>query len=80
MEERNYFKYWFKVGNCKVHCGITNDLKRREEEHKNSGKSSKCGVKRVYWLDGHIEQVGNAVTKESAMDWERENGCNENWN
>ncbi len=35
---RDTYKYWFKIGNLKVHCGITNDLVRREQEHRNSGR------------------------------------------
>ncbi len=60
MSNRNYYKYHFKVGNKIVHRGITNDLDRREEEHQQK------------WANGHITQQGNAVSKESALDWERD--------
>ena len=32
--ERDTFKYHFKVGNKIVHGGITDDLERREQEHR----------------------------------------------
>ena len=31
---RDTYKYHFKKGNKIVHTGITNDLERREQEHK----------------------------------------------
>ena len=57
---RNTYKYRFKVGNKVVHCGITNDLERRELEHKNN------------WPNGHIVQVGRITTEESARKWEEQ--------
>ena len=62
MAERDTYKYQFKVGNKVVHEGITNDLERRESEHQQR------------WPNGHIKQVGHAVTEESARDWEKERG------
>ncbi len=62
MAERDTYKYHFKVGNRIVHRGITNDLDRREHEHQDK------------WPKGHIEQVGNVVTRDSALKWEREGG------
>ncbi|MCE4564111.1 hypothetical protein INQ51_07290 [Maribellus sp. CM-23] len=76
---RDTYKYWFKVGNLKVHCGITDNLLRRESEHKNSGRYTTYNGLRYYWQNGHIVQVGNITTKEAAMEWERQNGCNKNW-
>ena len=76
---RDTYKYWFKVGNLKVHCGITDNLQRREGEHKNSGRYTIYNGKRYYWKDGHIVQEGNITTREAAMEWERKNGCNKNW-
>ena len=61
-QNRNTKKYVFKNGNKIVHGGITNDLDRREEEHKQR------------WPGGHIKQVGRATTKEAALNWEKENG------
>ncbi len=55
---RNTFKYHFKIGNKIVHSGITNDLDRRELEHKQE------------WPEGHIKQVGNRTTEDAARKWE----------
>ncbi len=77
---RDTYKYWFKIGNLKVHCGITNNLRRREIEHQNSGRYKDNNGKRYYWKDGHIVQEGNITTREAAMQWERQNDCNKNWN
>ncbi len=58
---RNIYKYHLKRGNKIIHTGITNDLERRESEHK-----QKYG-------DGvHICQVGRRTTKEAALEWESE--------
>ena len=76
---RDTYKYWFKVGNLKVHCGITDNLQRREGEHRNSGLSTTYNGKRYYWKEGHIVQEGYITTKEAAMEWERQNDCNKNW-
>ena len=61
MADRDHFKYDFKIGNRIVHTGITNNLDRREQEHK-----------QTYGQNGHITQAGLAVTKESALAWEAE--------
>lgn len=76
---RDTYKYWFKVGNLKVHCGITDNLERRERQHRNSGRYTVYNGGRYYWKDGHIVQEGNITTRAAAMEWERQNGCNENW-
>ncbi len=60
--DRDTYKYHFKQGNAIIHRGITNDIDRREAEHK-----SKCG-----WGDGHIYQVGHRTTRDKALEWERE--------
>ena len=58
---RNTYKYHFKKGNRIVHTGITNNLERREQEHKETfGKS------------GHIKQVGLRTTRDAALKWESE--------
>lgn len=75
---RNTFKYYFKVGNVIVHGGITNDLARREREHRNSGKYTLHNGGRLYWSTGHIFKVGIAVTRSSSLSWERENGFGAN--
>ena len=58
--KKNTYKYHFKVGNKIVHSGITDDLDRREQEHKQK------------WANGHIFQVGNKTIEEAAGKWERE--------
>ncbi|MBU4349376.1 hypothetical protein KJ830_05895 [bacterium] len=60
VAKRNTYKYHFKVGNKIVHSGITDDLDRREQEHKQK------------WPNGHIYQVGNKTTEEAARKWEQE--------
>ena len=59
---RDTYKYYFKLGNRIVHAGITNDLKRREQEHR-----QKWG-----WGNGHIVQVGRMTTRQAALEWEAE--------
>ena len=58
---RDTYKYHFKKGNKIVHTGITEDLERREQEHK-----------RDFGDSGHIKKVGNVTTHEAALKWERE--------
>lgn len=60
---RDTYKYYFKVTGKIVHAGITNDLARRESEHRQSKPS---------WKYGRIEQVGNVTTREAALEWEAE--------
>ena len=50
--KRDTYKYHFKRGNKIVHTGITNDPKRREQEHQQEPG----------WSKGYIKRVGNAVT------------------
>ena len=59
---RDTYKYHFKLGNRIVHTGITYDIDRREAEHQGTNG----------WGKGHIFQVGRRTTRESALDWERE--------
>jgi len=61
-KERDTYMYQFKDGNKVLHRGITNDLDRREGEHKQK------------WPEGHIKQVGRATTREAALEWERQGG------
>ena len=58
---RDTYKYHFKQGNRIVHTGITNDLGRREQEHKQN-----------YGDSGHIKKVGHATTRDAALNWEGE--------
>ena len=59
MAERDTFKYELRRGNKVVYVGITNDLVRRETEHRNEGMEFTSIVK-----------VGNATTREAAEVWE----------
>ena len=58
---RDTYKYHFKQGHRIVHTGITNDLDRREAEHKQN-----------FGGNGHILKVGRATTRDAALEWERE--------
>lgn len=59
MADRNTYKYILKDGNEIVDYGITNDLERREQEHRSEGlKFTK------------MEKVGIATTREAAGAWE----------
>jgi len=62
MSERNWYTYYFKIGNRIVHRGITQDLDRREREHQQR------------WPDGHIVQVGGPKAEDGARAWEEEQG------
>ena len=59
---RNYYRYHFIWRGKVVHRGITNDLERRQIEH------------RLRWAGGRIKQIGPAVTHETALAWERAGG------
>lgn len=56
---RDTYKYVLKRGRKRIRSGITNDLERREQEHR-----------RDYGSDVHILQVGRRTTREAARDWE----------
>lgn len=60
---RNYFTYYFKVGRKIVHKGRTDNLERREQEHKQK------------WPSGHIFKVGHRKTEEGAKKWEKKQGA-----
>jgi predicted GIY-YIG superfamily endonuclease len=62
MAERDTYKYQFKDGNKILHRGITDDLERREQEHRDT------------FGRGHITQVGRQTTRDAALEWEREGG------
>ena len=59
---RDTYKYYFKKGNRIAHGGITDDLERREQEHKQR------------WPNGHIFQVGRRTTEDAARKWEKKKG------
>ena len=53
---KNAYKYYvLKVGDKVVYRGVTNDLDRREAEH------------RVRWPDGQIESMGDEPTMKQAL-------------
>ena len=58
---RDTYKYHFKQGPRVVYAGITNDLKRREAEHREN-----------FGPDGYIVKVGRATTIGDALAWERD--------
>jgi len=56
---RSTHKYHFKKGHRIVHTGVTNNLKRREAEHRQT------------YGGGHIVKVGYVTTRDAALRWER---------
>ena len=58
--KRDTYKYHQKIKNKIVHSGITNDLERRENEHKQK------------WPSSHIKQIGRRTTKDAGLDWEKD--------
>ena len=63
MAKRDWYTYEFKKGNTILHKGITQDLERREGEHKSNLEPG-----------GHIRKVGIAKTEEGARQWEKDEG------
>jgi predicted GIY-YIG superfamily endonuclease len=61
-EKRDTYKYHFKVGKKIVYRGVTNNLERREAEH------------RKRWPNGKIHKVGIRMTRSNALDWEKHGG------
>ncbi|MCY4259923.1 MAG: hypothetical protein OXC91_06635 [Rhodobacteraceae bacterium] len=57
---RSAYKYHFKKGHRIVHTGVTNNLKRREAEHRQT------------YGGGHIAKVGSATSRDMALRWERQ--------
>lgn len=62
MAEKDTYKYQLKVGGKIVYRGVTNDLTRREQEHK------------ATWPGSQIKQIGRKTTRDAALKWEREGG------
>lgn len=58
---RDTYKYHFKKGNEIVQTGITNDIDRREYQHR----------RKKSWSDGCMTQVGHRTTYDSALEWVR---------
>ncbi len=59
---RTIHKYYVKVGNRIVHVGTTDDLERKEKEHKKT------------WPNGKIVKVGRRTTEEAAKKWKEKKG------
>lgn len=62
MDEKNTFKYHLKLGRKVIHRGITDDLTRRETEHRRDHPRSR------------IQQIGRRTTRDAALKWERMGG------
>lgn len=56
---RNTYKYELRDGNRVVYVGITNDLERREAEHRAEGMDFTS-----------IRKIGNVTTRDAAEQWE----------
>jgi len=58
-----------------LYLGVTNDLIRRINEHKNnavSGFTAKYGVERLVWFEAH-DEPGEAITREKTIKkWRRD--------
>ena len=61
MPNRDTTRYELYDGTKKVYIGVTNDLDRRTDEH----KAEPLRFSRV-------NKVGPEVTRDSALDWERD--------
>ena len=59
MANRDTYKYELRNGNRIVYVGITNNLERREAEHRNEGMQFTS-----------IAKVGNITTRDAAEAWE----------
>ena len=64
---RDTYKYQVRVGRKIVHGGITNDLLRRENEHK-----------RTFGQRAKLSKVGRKTTRDAALAWERQKGYTAN--
>lgn len=61
MANRDTFKYELRRGNRVVYVGITNDLERRESEHRNEGMDFTS-----------LTKIGNKTTRDAAGAWEED--------
>ena len=59
VEQPDSYTYELKVGGEVVLSGVTNDLDRRQDEH------------RVRWPDGRVELVDGPMTRPEALKWLR---------
>lgn len=55
---RNTYKYYFKVDNLIVYCGLTVNLKRTEIDLKKSGRYTMYNDIKHCWVQGYIVQIG----------------------
>ena len=62
MAKRDTSRYQFRRGRKIVHRGVTNNLKRREQEHRRK------------YGGGRISKIGPKVSRASALRWERAGG------
>ena len=62
MTKRDTYKDQVRVGRKIVHGGITDDLKRREEEHQQK------------WPKAKLTQVGRRTTEKAGRKWEKDKG------
>lgn len=60
--KRDTYRYEFRNGRRVLHRGITNDLAKRESEHRRD------------YGGGRIVQQGPPVTRAAALEWERQGG------
>lgn len=62
MAVKDTYRYHIVLNGRDVYAGITNDLQRRLQEHR-----QKPG-----WENARIRQVGDITTREEALAWEAE--------
>jgi len=67
------YKYWFKIGSLKVHCGVSSNLKKSEWCCKLSRRYTIHEGKRYYWKLGYIVQEGPPCSLQEAEEWEEKN-------
>ena len=77
MKDFNFYVYfltnkWNKV----LYIGVTNNLKRRLEEHKNkihNGFSSKYNLNKLVYFE-HFNYINDAIKRKKSLRNEKENG------
>ena len=62
-EQSDSYTYELKVRGEVVLSGVTNDLDRRQAEH------------RRRWPDGQVTPVGGPITRAEALEWLRHQPC-----
>lgn len=63
-QPRDTYRYTRREGNRIVYVGVTNDPDRRDSEHRQDGTPGKMRIE------------GPAVTRDSALEWERNHPFN----